>query len=76
MSAWGCTLRAEIYLASGAAALLGTIPLLVMAVGQLAARDYVGGALLIFGGAAVGHMGLELVALGEHGPRAPGDDEP
>lgn len=68
-------MRAELYLASGAAALLATIPLLVMAVGQLASRDYVGGALLIFAGAAVGHMGLELVALGEHGPRSADEDD-
>lgn len=55
-------------------ALLGTIPLLVLAIGQLAARDYVGGALLIFASAAVGHLGLELLALGEHHPRSPDGD--
>jgi hypothetical protein len=68
-------LRADAYLASGALALLGTIPLLVMAVGRLAERDYVGGGLLIFAGAAIGHMGLELVALGEHRRPTEADDE-
>ena len=58
-------MRADVYLAAGAAALLGAIPLLVIAVGALAERDYVGGALLVFASAAIGHMGLELVALGE-----------
>lgn len=68
-------MRAELYLAGGAGALLAAIPLLVMAVGQLASRDYVGGALLIFAAAAVGHMGLELIALGEHHPRAADEDD-
>lgn len=69
-------MRADVYLATGALALLGTIPLLVMAVGRLAERDYVAGGLLIFAGAAVGHMGLELVALGEHHRPTDGGDEP
>lgn len=69
-------MRADIYLAAGAAALLGAIPLLVIAVGALAERDYVGGALLVFASAAVGHMGLELVALGEGARPAPaGEDD-
>lgn len=69
-------MRADIYLAAGAVALLGAIPLLVIAVGTLAERDYVGGALLVFASAAIGHMGLELVALGEAArPRTSGGDD-
>ena len=68
-------MRADLYLAGGAVALLGAIPVLVIAIGALAERDYVGGALLVFASAAVGHMGLELVALGEHAKgRAPSDE--
>lgn len=49
--------------ALGIGALLGTAPLLWFALRALGERDYVGGALLVFAGAAIGHLGLELVAL-------------
>lgn len=57
----------------GVVALLGTAPILVAAMGHLAARDYVAGGLLVFAAAAVGHLGLELVALGR--PAAVADEE-
>lgn len=47
-----------------------SLPLLVWALAELAGRDYVGGALIIFGSASVGHLGLELVALGLSQPDA------
>ncbi|MEZ4475079.1 MAG: hypothetical protein R3F60_30670 [bacterium] len=57
-------------------ALLAVAPLLVAAMGHLGARDYVAGGLLIFAAAAVGHLGLELVALGSPAsPRDPDDEE-
>lgn len=68
-------MRADVYLAAGAVALLGAIPLLIIAVGALAERDYVGGALLVFASAAIGHMGLELVALGEQLKSNTADDD-
>lgn len=49
--------------AFGLAALVGTVPLLWFALRALGERDYVGGALLVFGAAAIGHLGLELIAL-------------
>lgn len=49
--------------AFGLVALVGTAPLLWFALRALGERDYVGGALLVFGAAAIGHLGLELVAL-------------
>lgn len=49
----------------GLAALVGTMPLLWLALRALAERDYVSGALLVFATAAIGHLGLELVALAE-----------
>ena len=48
----------------GLTCLVGSVPLLVLALRELAGKDYVAGALIIFGAAAVGHLGLELVALG------------
>ena len=47
----------------GLLALMASAPVLWYALQALAGRDYVGGALLIFASAAVGHLGLELVAL-------------
>lgn len=47
----------------GLGALVGTAPLLWFALRALGERDYVGGALLVFAAAAIGHLGLELVAL-------------
>ncbi len=47
----------------GLLALVGTAPLLWFALRALGERDYVGGALLVFAAAAIGHLGLELVAL-------------
>ncbi len=49
--------------ALGVAGLLATVPLMLIALRALAGRDYVGGALVVFAAAAVGHLGLELVAL-------------
>lgn len=49
--------------AFGLIALAGTAPVLWFALRALGERDYVGGALLVFAAAAVGHLGLELVAL-------------
>lgn len=49
--------------ALGLGALVGTMPLLWFALRALGERDYVGGALLVFAAAAIGHLGLELVAL-------------
>lgn len=48
---------------AGLIALAATAPLLWFALRALAERDYVGGALLVFAGAAIGHLGLELLAL-------------
>ncbi len=47
----------------GLGALVSTAPLLWFALRALGERDYVGGALLVFAAAAIGHLGLELVAL-------------
>ena len=47
----------------GIGALVSTAPLLWFALRALGERDYVGGALLVFAAAAIGHLGLELVAL-------------
>ena len=54
--------------ALGTAGLLATVPLMLVALRSLAERDYVSGALLVFGAAAVGHLGLELVALARGEP--------
>jgi hypothetical protein len=61
--------------ALGVAGLLATVPLMLLALRALAARDYVGGALVVFAAAAVGHLGLELVALDAEPPPAPVDDD-
>ncbi|MCB9535916.1 MAG: hypothetical protein H6704_06590 [Myxococcales bacterium] len=62
--------------ALGVAGLLATVPLMLLALRALAGRDYVGGALVVFAAAAVGHLGLELVALdAEPAPAPPTDDE-
>ncbi len=58
----------------GVVCLLATVPLLWVALRYLAGRDYVAGALVIVASAAVGHLGLELVALAE-GARAPQPEE-
>lgn len=58
----------------GLGALVGTVPLLWIALGALGERDYVGGALLVFAAAAIGHLGLELVALA--GRRAAEEEQP
>jgi hypothetical protein len=60
--------------ALGLAFLVGSVPLVVLALRHLADRDYVAGGLLVFASAAVGHLGLELVALaeGRHGKGAAG----
>ena len=47
----------------GVSCLLGAVPLLWLALRYLAGRDYVAGALVVVASAAVGHLGLELVAL-------------
>ncbi len=44
-------------------ALLGVIPLIWVALRYLASRDYAAGAIVVVAAAAVGHLGLELVAL-------------
>ncbi|MCB9547747.1 MAG: hypothetical protein H6706_18120 [Myxococcales bacterium] len=66
---------AEVKTGLGVAALLGVVPLLVAAMGHLGGRDYVAGGLLIFAAAAVGHLGLELVALGTPATARDPDDE-
>lgn len=48
----------------GVAFVVAVVPLLLLGISHLGVRDYVGGGLLIFGAAAVGHLGLELMALG------------
>lgn len=48
---------------SGLVALAATAPLMWFALRALGERDYVGGALLVFAAAAIGHLGLELLAL-------------
>lgn len=47
----------------GYLALLGVVPLLWESLTALAGRDYVAGGLLVFAAAAIGHVGVELVAL-------------
>ena len=47
----------------GTLCLVGTLPLLWGALRALAERDYVSGTLGVVAVAAVGHLGLELVAL-------------
>ncbi len=61
----------------GVVYLLATVPLLWVALRYLAGRDYVAGALVIVASAAVGHLGLELVALaqGAAAPTIEEDDE-
>lgn len=59
----------------GIGALLGTVPLLWGALAALGERDYVSGALLVFAAAAIGHLGLELVALGSRGEPAAAEDD-
>ncbi len=59
----------------GIVCLLGTVPLLWIALRYLAGRDYVAGALVIVASAAVGHLGLELVALAEGARGAGGEGE-
>lgn len=61
--------------ALGVAGLLATVPLMLLALRALAARDYVGGALVVFAAAAVGHLGLELVALDAEPAPAPAVDD-
>jgi hypothetical protein len=46
----------------GLAFLVGVVPLVLAALRALAERDYVAGGLLVFAAAAVGHLGLEVVA--------------
>jgi len=65
--------RSDLLSGLGVVALLGTAPVLVAAMGHLAVRDYVAGGLLVFAAAAIGHLGLELVALGR--PAAVADEE-
>ncbi len=48
---------------AGLIALAATAPLMWFALRGLGERDYVGGALLVFAAAAIGHLGLELLAL-------------
>lgn len=59
----------------GLTALCATAPLLWLALRGLAERDYVAGALLVFAAAAIGHLGLELVALAAR-PASAAEDEP
>ncbi len=61
--------------ALGHLAVLGTVPLLWAALRALGGRDYVSGALLVFAAAAVGHLGLELLALGRREPTVESDEE-
>jgi hypothetical protein len=49
----------------GLAFLVGVVPLVLAALRALAERDYVAGGLLVFAAAAVGHLGLEVVAIAE-----------
>lgn len=59
----------------GIVALVATAPLLWVALQALGERDYVAGALLVFAAAAVGHLGLELVALVGRGAQAAAEDD-
>lgn len=59
----------------GVAGLLGTVPMMLLALRALAGRDYVGGALVVFAAAAVGHLGLELVALDQDPPPVEPDED-
>jgi hypothetical protein len=54
----------------GLAFLVGTVPLVLVALRSLAERDYVAGGLLVFAAAAIGHLGLEVVAIAEARLRA------
>ncbi len=54
----------------GLAFLVGTVPLVLVALRALAERDYVAGGLMVFAAAAMGHLGLEIVALAEARLRA------
>lgn len=47
----------------GVCFVLGNVPLLWGALRALAERDYAAGGLLVFAGAATGHLGLELLSL-------------
>lgn len=58
----------------GVLAVLGVAPLAWGALQALARRDYVAGALLVFALAAVGHLGLELLALAAREART--EEEP
>lgn len=49
----------------GIALILGHVLLIVAALRFLAGREYAAGGLCVFGAAAMGHLGLELVALAE-----------
>lgn len=51
--------------------LVAGVPLVIVALAHLADRDYVAGGLLVFAAAAIGHLGLELVALVDARERAP-----
>ncbi|MFN3201797.1 MAG: hypothetical protein ACE366_25560 [Bradymonadia bacterium] len=51
----------------GIGCVVAVVPLIILGIEHLSVRDYVGGGLLIFAAAAVGHLGLELMALSEKG---------
>lgn len=53
--------------------LLATLPLVAIGLAALAGRDYVSGALVLGTAIAIGHLGLELVALMR--PTSGDDDE-
>lgn len=68
-------MRTDLLNGLGLVALLGTAPVLVAAMTYLGGRDYVAGGLLVFAAAAIGHLGLELVALGRPPVLADEDDD-
>lgn len=56
--------------ALGLLLVVAAVPLVLVALRHLAERDYVAGGLVVFAAAAIGHLGLELVALAEARARA------
>lgn len=54
---------------------VAVVPLIWLGIQHLSTRDYVGGGLLIFAAAAVGHLGLELLSLATVGAAGAGRSE-
>lgn len=54
--------------------LLGSVPLVLVALQHLAGRDYVAGALAIAAAGVIGHLGLELLAIATGAPAPAGEE--